>query len=87
MYNQVRFRIKRQQTIAWPPNRQLDLRKSKSLPDTTSALCEKVRNVNINAEECPQRADKSKKKKKKGKFSKKAKAVSNAKIFVTPQRD
>lgn len=71
--------------MSWPAatGKSLALRKSRSLPDTTAYLCERMKDVNFNTDQ-PLRADK-KKKKKKGTFSKKAKAVSNAKIFVTPQ--
>ncbi|XP_066142700.1 cytosolic carboxypeptidase 2-like isoform X2 [Euwallacea fornicatus] len=78
--------IKRQQAISWlsVTERPLKLRKSKSLSDTMSMLCEKVKDIRVNDSRSI-KGEKIKKKKKKCKFSKKAKAVSNAKIFVSPQ--
>ncbi|XP_076252419.1 cytosolic carboxypeptidase 2-like isoform X2 [Rhynchophorus ferrugineus] len=74
--------LKRQTTINWIPSQKLTLRKSKSLPDTSSSIKDKLKDMNLDEEKTPQ-SDKSKKKKqRKHKFSKKAKALSNAKIFV-----
>ncbi|KAF7280512.1 hypothetical protein GWI33_005817, partial [Rhynchophorus ferrugineus] len=74
--------LKRQTTINWIPSQKLSLRKSKSLPDTSSSIKDKLKDMNLDEEKTPQ-SDKSKKKKqRKHKFSKKAKALSNAKIFV-----
>ncbi|XP_048523203.1 cytosolic carboxypeptidase 2 isoform X1 [Dendroctonus ponderosae] len=74
--------IKRQQAISWNSNGKASLKKSKSLPDTTGLLCDKLKDVRLN-EERATGAGKSKKKNSKPKFSKNAKALSNAKIFVT----
>lgn len=74
--------MKRQTAIEWPQpeNSNLKLRKSKSLPD--SGILELSRDKFANAANEDDKAEKKTKKKKKGKLTKKAKAVSNAKIFL-----
>lgn len=75
--------MKRQTAVEWaqPENPNLKLRKSKSLPDTSALerAQDKLTSGTANEDE---KNEKKTKKKKKGKLSKKAKAVSNAKIFL-----
>lgn len=71
--------------MEWPSqdNSNLKMRKSKSLPD--SGTHEVPREITTTAVEEENKSEKKSKKKKKGKLTKKAKAVSNARIFI--QRD
>lgn len=75
--------FKRQTAVDWPQseNSNLKLRKSKSLPN--SGISELTREkFPIVANEGESTSEKNTKKKKIGKMSKKAKVVSNAKIFL-----
>lgn len=77
------FSFKRQTAIDWshPVNSSFKLRKSKSLPN--SGTPELIEEKFVNAlNEDDSKPDKNTKKKKKNKMTKKAKAVSNAKIFL-----
>ncbi|XP_060530939.1 cytosolic carboxypeptidase 2-like isoform X3 [Cylas formicarius] len=67
--------LKRQIVSEWPK-----IRKSKSLPDNSTYFADKPTSA---VDRDSKYADKSKKKKRKGKFAKKAKAVGNAKVFLT----
>lgn len=76
------FRLKRQTAVEWPqPDSNLRLRKSKSLPDSGTMNLTQNKFMNVTNED-EGKSEKKLRKKKKGKLTKKAKVISNVKIFL-----